>query len=350
MPDLTAKRLDVLDKPALGDPAERFIAAATRTMADNAEIQFAARQQLAATLGQNPASRGDSLELAAQRLEQASAPGKKSSFVFYGCLVVASLIALLSSRNTLRDGLSMQDPFGGLGVMAAGPSAGAKAALTRGLTPQQQLLLVGDLRQSSPADQSKALWDSDPANPAYYADYVAAYLSEHQQPPSDLLEVAARLDLENAYFTVLAAAALAKEALSKSAAPTTSTGLKLHSVVDPAKLDEAIALLRLATAQPHWNNYQAAMLRERIPLLPKVSGNTGRIVPLNYLAQVRSPVLPLVRLIKAIERKAFDLAAAGDTVGFNDLVHAWEKLCLLYATDPEPQGDWLARDMLVGIG
>ena len=45
------------------------------------------------------------------------------------------------------------------------------------LNPAQRLLLVGNNKATNLADRWKPLWDSEPDNPAYLAEYAMAFLT-----------------------------------------------------------------------------------------------------------------------------------------------------------------------------
>ena|GEM_PF-2026481 len=335
----------ILPPEPISSAADGFITAAVAPLADDAEIQFAARHQLALTVAAAAGTRGDSLEVATQRFEIAgAAPGKKFKTVLYACVALVSLAGLISS------GLMVRGWVGAAYLVRASIFSESldNSSLTDGLTPQEQLLLLGDPTQSEVGEQKKALWDSAPDNPAYYADYLSAFLfkeepwrftpsvSTSSTMPDDVLEVASRIDPDNAYFTILTASTAATQALNVLSVTDSYSSPTPTTVVDPAKFDEAIALLERAANQPRWDNYRAAMLRERIPLLPSVVEYSDRLLPMFYLETTKVPTTYLDSLPRAIDCRAAALAAAGDRDGFAKLVATWEKVCVLFANSTEP--------------
>jgi len=77
------------------------------------------------------------------------------------------------------------------------PFAASKPLLPdilRGLNPEQELLLMGDLTATRDAERWKPLWDSDPDNPLYLSEYAQAYFSDHKTLPPEILTAAARAD------------------------------------------------------------------------------------------------------------------------------------------------------------
>ena len=87
-------------------------------------------------------------------------------------------------------------------------------APTAHLTAQQKLLLLGDGSASNDADRWKPFWQSDPGNPAYFMEYAMAYRRDHDDQLSpEILETAARIDPDNAWYPAIEAAAKAKTAV-----------------------------------------------------------------------------------------------------------------------------------------
>jgi hypothetical protein len=77
------------------DPAERFIEAATSPLADNPELQIAARHELAGVIGNAGPGTGDSLDTAAARLEQRRSG--KWRYILYAITGIISAVVLASS-------------------------------------------------------------------------------------------------------------------------------------------------------------------------------------------------------------------------------------------------------------
>ena len=94
--------LVILPPAPISSAADSFINAAVAPLADDAELQYAARNQLAFTLAAASETRGDPLEVATQRLEVASAvPGRKFRVLLYVLVALVSLAALISSGKPI---------------------------------------------------------------------------------------------------------------------------------------------------------------------------------------------------------------------------------------------------------
>jgi hypothetical protein len=317
------------------DPAERFIEAATSPLADNAELQIAARNELSGRIENAGPGTGDSLDTAAERLEQRRSG--KWRYVLYAITGIISAVVLgisSSSLILLRESLQILSVMGG---SSFGPSRGADDAwekrLSKNLSPQQKLLLMGDARRKDKADQFAALWEKDPANPAYYADYATAYLSQHSNLPPDFLETSQKLDPDNGWFPGIAAGEAAKQALdigSTSATTKSPGGVKLKPIKDATKLDDALMLLHVAAVAKHIDSYQLALLKQRIPLLPPRTDNLTQLIPAIYMASLSAPGLRFRYLGDAVAAKAIQYAANKDVEGFKRLLADWEAFTALH--------------------
>ena len=306
------------------DPAERFIEAATSPLADNPELQIAARHELTGIIENAGPGTGDSLDTASARLEQPHSG--KWRYILYAITGIVSVVILASlavSFLKFRDGAKAIGLMGTTSV--SGPPNSLEKHLARNLTPEQKLLLLGDTSRRGKAERFKGLWESDPENPAYFADYAAAHLSEHSSLPPDFIETGRKLDPGNAWFPIIAASEAAKQAMDSSKTTTASPGgAKIKSIKDPAKLDEAIALLHEASSLKRFENYQIALLQQRIPLLPKRTDSLDQVIPMMYGATLTAPDMRVRHLADVVAAKASELAKAKNTQGFQQLLADWE--------------------------
>ena len=154
-----------------------------------------------------------------------------------------------------------------------------KPALPAGLTEEQRLLLgdpeLGDL------EQKRMLHLLAPEKPAYFDEYVHAFVSERETLPPDFLETAARIAPDNAYFPYFAAGQMGSECLKKkltgSSPPQRMVdGVRLRplpretefDITDSAAFEEAIALIAKAAALSNYETYSNPMIIARVRLLP----------------------------------------------------------------------------------
>jgi hypothetical protein len=235
------------------DPAERFLTAATAPLGDNAELQVMARRELEECLVDGDA---EALTSAAERLEETKARGWKWKFGFFSLVAIVSIISLgLAGRTAvlLREARGIADPF------SHGSSSEKRVenSLSKGLTADQRLLLFGDTSESLPSERMKALWDSDPENPAYFADYSIRFIRDHKRLPPDFLATAARLDPENAWFTLTASAGIAKGAVEKkpiSSRARKPGALDEYTILDATRFGESLDLLGKAAEQTRFDS------------------------------------------------------------------------------------------------
>ena len=167
--------------------------------------------------------------------------------------------------------------------------------------------------------RAKALWDSEPENPAYFAEYSTAHQREFGKLPDDFLQTARRLDPDNAWFTYVAAAALGKNSCEDQIQAPSANGTVASStwkISAPAKLDSAMALLHEARGQPRCQNYQSQMLQRRILLLPQKNllENLNSIYAINPITVSNNIRVSMLTL--AICARGWQLGENTDTAAF----------------------------------
>ncbi len=172
-------------------------------------------------------------------------------------------------------------------------------------------MLLISVPDHSTSLRAKILWDSDPDNAAYFANYAVSYLSDTNELPAGFMETARRLDPENSFFPYLAAA---NEVLPVRMTLLTSRGGK--STTDP--YEHVLSLFHDAGKLPRFDNYLIQLRRERIPLLPQ-STIFEYMDSVNFLARSYAPDLGLRNLTGAIESKSAMLLNSGDKTGFIEL-------------------------------
>ncbi len=331
------------------ESTERFIEAATAPLAENAELQVMARRELEGAISTAGPGSGDSLAAAAEQLESTGRRphAKWWSLTLYavtGILSVGILASSVMSVLQFRQATGAISLFGIMG--SGGDPESLDKFLGRKLTPEQKLLLLGDTRQSDRADRMKGLWESDKQNPAYYADYTTAHLSERSALPPDFKETAAKIDPDNAWFIAMAAADSARESIDQRARTATSPGgLKIKVIKDSAKLAEALDQMRQAASRKRFDSYQTVLLRQRIPLLPKRTDWMDQMVPIAYAAGLSVPSMKLKSLSDAVSAEAIRLAKDKDPDGFKRLLADWRSFAEIYA----PSEPTFLVDALVAV-
>lgn len=330
------------------DPAVRFLDAATAPLGDNAELKVMARRELEECLVTGDA---EALTIATERLEDVGTGRRKWRTGFFILTAVVSLATLgLAGRTAAhyRDLLNLIELSG------SGPSEKRiEARLSKNLTAAQRLLLFGDTSQSLPSERMKALWDSDPGNPAYFADYTIRFVRDHERIPPDFLATAAKLDPDNAWFTLAAAAASAKGSVEKkvmSIADRKAGKSPTYTVLDAGRLDETLRLLGEAAEQKSFDSYRGDMLAARIRLLPKRSDVASQVIPLAHVGAPPWTTYAFVRLSEAVAAAAAVAEGDRDVEGFQKLAADWDR-CLELDAQEESGSVWnsMFREAAVSV-
>ena len=258
------------------DPRPNLIEAATRPLADNAELKHAAADFLENRITKD----GDLADAMVARWEQVDARKGKSIWrigMWVAVAVVSAAVAVKDFDEIRR--IAKRGKYLALGSIYAPPSPDCEQRIANKLSESDKRLLFGDLTQTSGSARKEALWRSEPENPAYFAEYSSAFISANNDKlPPDFLETARRIDPTNAWFTYTAAAQEAREAVKGKRPKGKKVAGKMvyespwtWEILDQARLDRAVELVREARSQPKYTDYSAAMLRKRLPLLPQES-------------------------------------------------------------------------------
>ena len=296
-----------------------LIETALRPFAGNAEMQLAARHLLSELTVSNDGSAADAI----QRWDAIDARKRKPLWriVLFSVVAVVSAILMVDvSKDLLTYGrfYSSMTNF-----MTIGSGNRYQQQLEKRLSAPQRLLLFGDSSQPTRAGKMKALWDSEPENPAYFSEYVKAYLSDNDRLPPDSLETARRIDPQNSWFTYLAAAAECKASVKKgtrSKAAKDAGEALTWNIRDQAKLDRALVLLHEARSQPECRNYVKELSRQRIEILPR-SNPTDNLYSIAYLAGSVAPdIISLRHLVDAIGAKGWTYGEETNAPGLKDLI------------------------------
>ncbi len=180
------------------DLKTRLIEAAVRSLANDAEVMQSGKSFLA-TLTTIPA-RG--AEAALKRWDASDAKtGKATRRLLFYLIATAVLVVSLTfdSSEFAKYRRNIGSTTYPRGYARQNQVAGTYSAA------ENRLLLIGGANQPQ-SERAKVLWDSDPDNAAYFANYAVSHLSENNDLPAGFLETARRLNPENSFFPYLAAA------------------------------------------------------------------------------------------------------------------------------------------------
>lgn len=323
------------------DATERFIAAAVAPLGDNAEMQMMARHHLQEALEQhagNPGSvESSALEEAADRLRASDQRRRLLRLAVPAALVISAGLFSFTAvdafqRRTSLDFLSGWSLFD---IPEISESEIAPEAL-----PAQRLLLFGGEKGKSEADRMKDLWDSDPTNPAYFAEYARTHLKELRRLPRDFEANAEKLDPCNAYFPALAAGEAAMKCVEdirtkkvKKGDPEPVPQWRIH---DQARLEKALGLLEQAAQMPEWNSYQRKLARARFELLPQPADSAERAAVFHYMGMLGDSHFQKFDLSRAIAARAEQCASTSDHEGFQRLLATWDRIAPRLFGDQSP--------------
>jgi len=192
------------------------------------------------------------------------------------------------------------------------------------------LLLFGNQSFTAEGERWKALWESNPADPAYFADYVLGYASDHRVLSEDLLETAGQLDPENAWFGLLAARGAGEKAIGRQRTVNTPAHLPKPTPVwdirDEQELHTALSMIRSALQKPRLETYRREMLARRLRAIPPPSDLPGRVLLSAYVESQPSGNSYLRKIAELFAAGAQECARTGDREEFLRIMADWKAL------------------------
>ena len=315
----------------MSDVSDRLMEMALRPLAESTELRQPAELALAEAI---PAAHPEA-EAVIARWEAVDERGRPAGRWRWALAVVLIALSAWVLASTTREALRYR-PLLAFDFFVGLPDS--DKLLTDGMSEKDRFLLLGDVTQKSAAERMRALCASAPDNLGYFAAFARAYRSEHSNYPPDFLATARRLDPDNAWFTYHAAADFAHDAVKKI--PLSSKDRKAGKettweIKDAARLEQALALLREASAQPQCRNRAKDFIAGQLPLLPQ-SDLPGRVASAFYLGDHFTLDYPFRYLTEAIAAKAWQLGEAGDTAGLRTLAAEAETFLRNVADPSEP--------------
>lgn len=348
------------------DPAERFIAAATAPLGDNAELQMMAAQELRGGIMFGPLQEHcDSLEAAAGHLET----GRNSRHwrrLFYA---TTAILVVTAGIPVVRDFLKFRVGERSLGSRGTGPVPMTAdlpfggAVPTRlqdifgDLSANQKLLLFGDPAAGTFPERFRALWAGDPTNPVFFADYTRACSESAAGLPPDFLVSVDRVDPDNGWFHHLAAGLEARDATTFNHFPyrITKHGGRFpeHRIKSPSGVAMALKLMAASAAMPRHDSYEAEIYRQRLEVLPPGDDWVGRWLAVDYLRH-HPPGSGMDRyhrdLAGVVAAEAWVLASSGHAPVLAKLAADWETCVIRSLQTPATSpGDLLSISSGIAI-
>lgn len=305
----------------MSDSSERFLERLTQSFLPNHELAAHGRSEVEARLKPD---QDKALEAAVQRLEAVDAAKWKPGWTKWAMLGVVFIVLAVLGLAGLRVGflrgqlLGSREPTEDIGRLMA--------RHVKYLSETERLLLFGDVSKTSPSDRIKALWDSEPANPAFFEDYGIAYLNDHNKLPSDFLETAEKLDPDNGWFHLLAAAVLSKDAVkmeSQTKLEKEQRQAPRWKILDQSKMGEALSLMDKGCSKPRSSSYATELLKRRVALLPEPNDVDSFVLKGCYLGGQTFSSWRLRDLCLVVSAKASSVAATRDAKSFQTLLRNW---------------------------
>ena len=293
------------------EPAERFIEAATAPLAEtNAELHLAAQHELRERI--DP-SDSEALEAAALRLETVKRfRWVKGLLILTGVVSLAVIVPGYHQLRLIKETASI--------IRMVGPTDTAPIETT--LDAKAELLLYGDRSKPFGAEQFKALWDSQPNNPVYFADYAIRYAQDNDALPPDFLKTAEDIDPDNGWFWLIAAAVESEGSVEEDKQEETERAEKLpptFSVIDQSRYDSALEKLKAAASKPRFTSYSTEILVERIPHLTKRVDWASLVPAIGYVASGPIATSQLISLDELIGAELQRCASDNDVAGYRDI-------------------------------
>ncbi|MES2922225.1 MAG: hypothetical protein V4819_11800 [Verrucomicrobiota bacterium] len=322
------------------ESTDAFVAAAVRPLTGDAETRAAA----ATLLGSLREERPDQEEAALKCWNAPAGEKRRLSWRAVFHLTVAIISILLLAQATM-------DLLGYWKILRLNMSYGDDVTQeqldpARFNGPERRLLKINP---QSPVELAKDLWDSQPENPAYFAEYCAAYVSDHTKLPPDFLGQARQIDPNNSYFPFWAAAVEAKDAAKQRPLSKSARAARVApewDVLNELKIDQALAILHGSLNLPDCRNYDVQMARERIPLLPQDTP-FEYYRSLSILAMTTTSHQSSWDLSSAIAAKAWLLGGRGDAEG---LISLKEDLDFYLKSISRTEPGFIIQDILIEIG
>ncbi|MFC7337567.1 hypothetical protein ACFQY0_10295 [Haloferula chungangensis] len=307
-------------------PADRFIEAATAPLADsNAELHLAAQHELRERID---SSQEAALLAAATRLD-----GRQKNRWIPGLLILMGVISLLIIGQALTQYLALKTAYE---VFNMGRPSSKPAFSTSHLSSDQKLLLFGDLSRSGRSERWKALWDSRPEYPPYFANYVGHHISEYGALPPDFLENATKIDPDNGWYWALAAASEAKgnAVMTRPSPADREAGMaSTWSIVDPVKHSTALDLLEQAVSKPRITSYRKVMVEQQLRLLPKRTDYLSQFSVYSWLNDNISFGGSLRPVSELIAAEAERCKTEGDLEGYRKVQSSHKALSMVWVQD-----------------
>lgn len=285
----------------------------TESLADNPEQQFSANGLLEEAIDEHAPSLQEARKLM-RAVTPASRKHRQKGFIIL-TIVALFLVAWMSIK-----GWSWCDIVSEYSSLDIFSNFEAPDLPVKTKSAQEELLLHGDVNRTGPAAPWKGLWETQPENVVYFAEYVKKYATIGKALPPDTLSVAEKLDPENGWYLQLAAAFEALEAASTTStehprSPVTKAQSKAarpeekyrlfkqivyqSQIHDPAKAKTVMDLWRKSLEKKHYETHDKAMQKIRVEILNRRASWSELDAPYVYLSE-QSSSEPLTTFLRSV--------------------------------------------------
>ncbi len=173
-------------------------------------------------------------------------------------------------------------------------------------TTEEKFLLYGDAMRTGKANQMRALWEREPNNPVFYAEYARLYHKENKSLPDDFLEIAEKIDPDNGWFLYVSACELAKrttEVMGNKTHPNSPLTREAYEklsrsdqanqgrqfitqprIINPKLANQALMLWRNSLSKPRFDSYEIELHRKRYPIISHNS-NLSQLLASRFYTQ-----------------------------------------------------------------
>lgn len=273
-------------------------------------------------------------------------------------LVPAAVVVALMSWNI--PSLATREAFGGIGesktIGNIVPPVGTlrERLFDSGPTPEQDLVLHGDLQREDEAARQRAIWESNPTNLVFLGNYVSALAASTAWTTGETefvrseLGAARATEPDNARFDLMEAAVLLSAAIDlvretspqeNMARPAEEPERYVLTIHDRAMLDETMALVKAGLGKPYYRRYSGDMLMTRM----KIHGPPRRFTDfIHQTALAVSVILPDLQHVMNLARTS---VAYGELL----LVEGRPEDAAAYLEAPFALGRYVTEDSFVLI-
>lgn len=349
----------------------KFIKAATQDLEGNHEQYLAAEQMLQAQL--QPCE-PEVLQRATTSLQRDQTQAKWMRRGLYMAAILLSAPLILMHGHKL---FKTSNLYRSVSSYSGGDPT--EEVITQQLSSEEELIIFGDRQFLNESDRKKALWDSEPENPAYYSEYAMAYNRDHSGLPIDFVKHAEQLDPGNGWYRLISASIESEGAVKKVKIPNVSggksRGWKMRgeeppsvvnqknrqkrndlrpewTVLDEEKMQRVLLDFYAAAEMPRFTSYEKQMLVARTKILPEATDFVSMVSLIAYMAGQPLSKFQLLHLSNVVAAEAYRCEIEKDQESLRKLILAWGSVARalnqdsVYLVDALITKAWMSKAVL----